>query len=413
MSHHFSLAEKLAMYKNKNKLKEAFTLPEKVEGSTILQKFEKLCYLTSNRPLSTCQTLSSNTSNECYTIAICLIIVDSLPFEDIWKEWMAQSSIPNCLFKTRLIIHAKYPERIRSNWVRQHTLHHSYRPEWNSVEVIRAMMACLVEGVREKSCGRFIFGTESCIPLRSLQETGEIVFERDLSWLDCYHRPKDGFEDSSCFRTVNASIIPPQCVWKSLPGWIMLTRSHALEIVALREIVDYDYISAFNNVFAPEEIFFPTILSVLGLLHDERERERDEVERKRVTYARWARKGEARPEVFDIHPDTFFMMRESGAVFGRKFTQERMRERGKDRGREREKKRERSYVESWRDAILYCEREKKEEKEREKEKEAKTKKNEEERIHEKVFQKEIIENERIENIVGEKRGREQETENVL
>ena len=50
----------------------------------------------------------------------------------------------------------------------------------------------------------------------------------------------------------------------------MLTRQHAEEICALTTVLDSDIIVAWRDVFAPEEMFFPTVLSILGFLRDQR-----------------------------------------------------------------------------------------------------------------------------------------------
>jgi hypothetical protein len=93
------------------------------------------------------------------------------------------------------------------------------RPEWNSPEVIRAMLALLKESLEEDSlCERFVFATESCIPIVSLRTAGEMLFMKELSWLNAFHRPKHRFEEIECFRAVNPDIIPAKCVWKCFPG---------------------------------------------------------------------------------------------------------------------------------------------------------------------------------------------------
>lgn len=147
-----------------------------------------------------------------------------------------------------------------------------------------------------------------------------MLFAEDRSWLDCYHTPKDGFEESSCFRTVDSRTVPYRCVWKALPGWVMLTRRHVAELLRLRTVLGGDHIAAWERVFAPEEMYFPTMLCVLGFLREGPEGE-DEVRRRRVTYAHWQKRGDARPQSFTcIDTNSVQQMRDSGAVFGRKFS---------------------------------------------------------------------------------------------
>lgn len=46
-------------------------------------------------------------------------------------------------------------------------------------------------------------------------------------------------------------------VWKALPGWVMLTRRHAQEILALPALAGTDdLVLAWNTVHAPEEVRF-------------------------------------------------------------------------------------------------------------------------------------------------------------
>jgi hypothetical protein len=66
------------------------------------------------------------------------------------------------------------------------------------------------------------------------------------------------------------------------------------------------------------QVYFATILALLGFLRDGPAE--DEVERRRVTYARWAKKGDANPIRFsDLSEDLLRSLRDTGSVFARKF----------------------------------------------------------------------------------------------
>ncbi|RYH31054.1 hypothetical protein EON65_03595 [archaeon] len=168
-------------------------------------------------------------------------------------------------------------------------------------------------------------------------------------------------------------------MWKSLPGWICLTRKHTLEILALiKKIGGYekgiqyttphtipssstrentaDLIDAFGSpgqwyegkggVHAPEEVFFPTMLALLGYLRSVSvlvdfcvcfitsgflswhiavcvifvQTGQDEVHRKRITYADWKKRSDANPITYStLTPELYATIRGSGAYIGRKF----------------------------------------------------------------------------------------------
>jgi hypothetical protein len=145
--------------------------------------------------------------------------VDSLHHEDIWREWVDaansesqqtgnSSSAQGTLCKTELFIHAKNPESVKSEWVKSKLIDVTFNPQWNSVEVVQAMLSTLDAALQHQSfCGRFVFGTESCLPLLPLQRLGEVVFAQECSWLSAYHTPQDK-HDAATFAAVCSEIVP-------------------------------------------------------------------------------------------------------------------------------------------------------------------------------------------------------------
>lgn len=154
------------------------------------------------------------------------------------------------------------------------------------------------------------------------------------------------------FRSVDPAVIPPavniyeghqlyifvmllvqQLVWKALPGWILLTRRHAVDVLSLHRRVGgeatdtysppidgdigaftasraVDLPHAFRNVYAPEEIFFPTMLAICGHLTDRRlvasnvdviigSGNAPQVLKRRVTHAEWRAPSDPNPIMYD------------------------------------------------------------------------------------------------------------------
>ena len=162
-----SFAELSNLYSNANKA----PLPlspgsELTPGATVYDKLSKLHLSRKSSKFAPvpCKLAAIVPPNEQTTVAVCLVIVDKLHHEAIWKAWEESLYDNPSNFKARIIIHAKHPESIDSAWVKQRLVPLTYRPEWNSPEVIRAMLATMNEGLRDPHVGRFVFGTESCIP---------------------------------------------------------------------------------------------------------------------------------------------------------------------------------------------------------------------------------------------------------
>lgn len=91
-----------------------------------------------------------------YIFILFIVIVDTLHHENIWKSWLSHTNSKYC---AKLVIHAKNPEKVVSPWVRQKCIPISFHPEWNSPEVIRAMLAVLEEATKDVTYQRFIFAT--------------------------------------------------------------------------------------------------------------------------------------------------------------------------------------------------------------------------------------------------------------
>lgn len=133
-----------------------------------------------------------------------------------------------------VFIHAKFPERVRSAWARARLIRGGavcYRPAWNSVDVVRAMLALAHEA---RDCDQIVFATESCLPLYDLQTTARrLLAAPQKSWLRATRAPQSRWEAARCFDAVDPRVVPRSAVHKCLPGWISLTRTHAQEIGAL------------------------------------------------------------------------------------------------------------------------------------------------------------------------------------
>lgn len=344
-----SFAELSSLYSNNNKAPSALDEQSVLPGATVYEKLSKLHFSRkSNSAFAAPSSLATIAPvNEQKTVGICIVIVDSLPHEAIWAEWANEVNEGSSgEYKAKIAIHAKHPDRIKSEWVRERLVPLTYQPDWNSPEVIRAMLTVMNECLRDPCCGRFVFATESCVPLYRLNYIGEVLFKEDASWLNAFNRGKSTWETQTCFRSVNDKIIPPNVVWKCIPGWIMLSRRHAAEIslltakscthvpfstskssCCLGSDAEADLVKAWGdggtwtesngNVWAPEEVFFPTLLSILGYL---KESGKDEVRRRSVTYAKFKKVGDANPIAF-VNMDATLLkdLRGSGSLFGRKF----------------------------------------------------------------------------------------------
>ena len=249
------------------------------------------------------------------SLALLFIIIDELPHEAIWRRWLASTE---CGGKgCRVLIQAKHPERVSSDWVRAHLIGQSFRPEWGSIELVRASLALLAAAVDDPLTQRFAFASESCIPIRPLAEVVDALWASEKSWLHAWSQPQTGNEQHNQ-NAVDSGVIPRGDIWKS-DQWVMLTRKHAEAVLALPTRVGAAVWPrsavgsaaggggggaappiptsatpalwpAFSAVFAADELYYATALSLLGFLFEPAGADdEDAVERRMLTYVDWPR----------------------------------------------------------------------------------------------------------------------------
>jgi len=215
----------------------------------------------------------------------------------------------------------------------------SYEPNWNDYRIIRAMLAMASEALKNNKTTHLLFCTESCIPITSLQKFAEEILidnnnskkeNMNCSFLNVYGRGDHScsrFDELQCFDPLTPYI--PSCnIHKALPGWIVLCKRHASEILKLVESLSSkssadafnscEYTSIFKNVWAPEEVFFATCCSILGHLKDK------SIVFKSLVYVEWDDRAKGKDRA---HPITFpnfshdlcQRARSSGCLIMRKF----------------------------------------------------------------------------------------------
>ena len=206
-------------------------------------------------------------------VAVCCTVVDSFPQEDAWRAWLeggggvgggsgggsngsdtrnGRSAPPTgttgttgttvaMRVKASLHIHAKHPERIRSAFVSSKLIESEIKPEWNDVRVIEAMLLLLRNALKNPATDFVVFTTESCIPIATLEQVGKELSLSKKSWLRYYCNDADAskYDQTTCFLPLE-SVLPPNCIAKSLPGWISLTRKHAESILSLPQKLEME-----------------------------------------------------------------------------------------------------------------------------------------------------------------------------
>ncbi|KAJ8599131.1 hypothetical protein CTAYLR_006363 [Chrysophaeum taylorii] len=234
-------------------------------------------------------------------LAVCLCVVDELRHEGVWRRWLDAGG-------AELWIHAKHPEKL-SPWASKHALPLTFAPEWNDIRLVRAMLA-LTKAALKGRASAIVFGTESCLPVRSVQACSSALCGTQSFLGEVQKRPPNRWVRERQWDKVEDGAR----VVKAVPGWISLARRHAelvLGAEAEAERRGRPLWRSFENAFAPEELYFATVLAtkidVCG----------DSVARRAATFSSWP-PGASHPEQFE-NLTADLLDRFGSCLFARKF----------------------------------------------------------------------------------------------
>lgn len=243
-------------------------------------------------------------------VALLFIIIDDLPLEYIWRDWLNGPNSRNI----EIFIHAKYPERVRSKWVQDRLIRSNLRPTWGSIELSKAMYYLLEDALSLKSftADYFIFLSETCIPIYTINDFFNKLQGQSKSWIDYNNKPSNGYAHSNQFAPLK-EVVPDVCVYKS-DQWVMLNRLNAMQLMDFEKQTNTSIWSLMNNIVkASDEMWIPTILCIMnnGLEHI--------VEKRKITYVDWGQEIRSPITFEEITPDLIQKARENGCLFMRKF----------------------------------------------------------------------------------------------
>lgn len=324
--------------------------------------------------------ISSNIGRYKNGLGILLIIIDELPHEAIWRVWLEcgyhsyellKKGIPSVKFW----IHAKFPERVRSSWVRKRLVKDFHlKPSWGSVELTEVMIRMLIEATAtdDHTISKYCFASESCVPILPLIETLKLLQIDDEenddfcncnqdSWLSYTAEPTNGYAKQGQFDALK-DCFPKESILKS-DQWIMISRFHATQVIsiweALLRVPLTDFLELFHKVHASDEMFFPSCLCLLGCMRPRPQTEQSttshnnpKVLKRRLTHCRWVN-GEKGPQtsLSLTHQDVTEAI-EAGCVFYRKlkYSKQHYRNHGNDQQHQQLLRRE---VDHWFHTVQY------------------------------------------------------------
>ena len=265
-----------------------------------------------------------------HSLTLLFIIIDRLPHSNLWSTYISEITRHHPSLTVNVKIHAKQPSAVKDNFARQYLVPWSFEPQWGSVEITRAMIRLLEEGVDDFTSSdsgssdttghKFVFVSESCIPIMDPAEVLRSLFPSDSgekSWLTTRSTPNNGYAQQKQWDQMKD--IESSCKRKS-DQWMALSGREAKACVfAIRE---FEKVSPkatplwrlFNRTTASDELFFATLLALLDL--------EQYIEKRMITLVDW--EGYTKnPRTFEARElkDVIKKGSTAGVLNARKFTE--------------------------------------------------------------------------------------------
>jgi Core-2/I-Branching enzyme len=255
-------------------------------------------------------------------LAVMLVIIDALPHEALWREWMQSCSDDSFAdrdrVEVRFWIHAKYPSQVQSEWVKERLLPNSHRPKWGSIEITLAMIDLAKAAIADPEVGRLLYASETCIPLAPLQEAAFELWRTEQSWVNYSMTPTNGYDTIQKWGKMSMAV-PKERISKA-DQWCCLTRTHVEDVLRLPEQAHERLWRLMESVTASDEMYIATALCILRelkVLGDSGER----VAKRRVTWCDWSTSAKNPTAYSSFDPSSTVLQQAvaQGCLFARKW----------------------------------------------------------------------------------------------
>ncbi len=235
-------------------------------------------------------------------IAFCFLTYGDIENTHTWRKFFNKMGS-----NYNVYLHPKESKEV-SNYFYPHIIKDRVETEWGGISLVRATNNLFREAFKDESNKVFILLSDKCIPIH----TPEII-KRELLTSKSNRMGIMGDMDSEGrYNTIKDKSQISKDNFEKRSQWMVLNRD------TVGKLLEIDKTELFEDVFAPDEVYYPTMLNMLGI----------DWEDKTLTFSNWidiSHKGNKNnyPKTYDfISFKEIEKIRETGALFMRKVTRE-------------------------------------------------------------------------------------------
>jgi hypothetical protein len=232
-------------------------------------------------------------------LAFLFLIYDEINHEDIWYKFFKDVN-PN-----RYSIHIHYKENKPLKYFEKYKLKETIPTKYGDISLVHAQKLLLKEAFKDPDNTRFIFLSNSCIPIKKFDYIYTIFNISEYNHFEIA-------PNSQCFPRCNSILkyLEAKDIHKA-SQWCSLKRDDVRLILNDDIIIKY-----FEGIFAPDEHYFITILNLLG----------SKIRNQGITFVNWDDSEDpdgCSPKTYYIITETELRnIKKSQYMFARKFPKE-------------------------------------------------------------------------------------------
>jgi len=185
-------------------------------------------------------------------ISFLFLVYDRIIYEDMWSEFFNHAG------ESKYSIHIHYKNNDSLGEFKKYCVPKTIETKWADISLVKAQNILLREALKDPDNERLIFVSQACIPVKTFdyiyeqlsKNENSIFNERPLEYPPRYQKIK--------------KIAPDYNVSKA-SQWCILNRTHAKLLSDKNKTDNARNHKIFSSVFAPDEIYYLTMLRSLGL----------------------------------------------------------------------------------------------------------------------------------------------------
>ncbi len=204
-------------------------------------------------------------------LAFLFLTIGNLNHEEHWKDFLNGYEHQYSLY-----VHAKNKKNVTSPFLKPYVIPETVQTSWS--HTMKAQIALLKEALKDPQNGKFVFLSESTIPLQNFAKVYRVLFSTPKSIFKTQPNPHLNIytpKDAPHSRMVPGIQLKYQ---QKHSQWIVLNRKHAALLVASAKYLKK------RPVYCDNEHYPGTVIAFKRAL-------RDEVSPYDTTYVNWDRKG--------------------------------------------------------------------------------------------------------------------------